>query len=182
MQSRADGLHSTMLSAILVIGLAVTALILTWSLLIPRTRDSCKDRTWDESAYLLHVQVLRALLQRNEFQYLRRTLPRAEFEKCLRKRVRLTLQTLRLAEDNTSLLAELAHKSRPDNDSEGARRADALLAGTVQLRLNLLLARSCLYLQWLFPTSALLPEWTKPYQHLLTCLEQWSLQVPVSSF
>jgi hypothetical protein len=171
-----------MLSAILVLGLALTALILTWSLLIPRTRDASEDRNWEESAYLMHVQILRALLERNEFRYLQRTLPRADLENCLRKRVRLTLQALRLVEDNTNLLVELAHKSKLDNDSEDARRADALLAATVQLRLNLLLARSCLYVQWLFPTSALLPEWTKPYQHLLTCLEQCRVQVPVSSF
>ncbi len=171
-----------MLSAILVLGLALTALIVAWSLLNPRARDACQDREWDESAHVMNVQVLRTLLERNEFRYLRRTLPRTEFENCLRKRVRLTLQALRLVEDNTNSLMELAHRSKTNSDSEGARGPDDLLAAMVQLRLNLLLARSCLYVQWLFPSWALLPEWTKPYQHLLGCLEHWRLQLPVSSF
>lgn len=170
-----------MLSAILVLGLALTALVLAWSLLTNRTADACRKRDWDENTYLINVQILRSLLERNEFRYLQRSLPRAEFENCLRKRVRLTLQTLQVVEDNTNLLIQLAHGSKSAGDSECARRADDLLAAAIQLRVNLLLARCCLCVQWLFPSWTLLPEWTKPYQHLLSCLEQWRLQLSVSS-
>jgi hypothetical protein len=170
-----------MLSAILVLGVASIAVILAWSLLTPKIRDPCKDRDWEESDHLLNVQILRMLLERNESRYLQRSLPRAEFESCLRKRVRLTLRTLQLVEDNTNLLMRLAYASKSGNDSECTRRADDLLAAAIQLRLNLLLARSCLYVQWLFPSWTLLGE-SKPYQHLLSRLEQWRLQLSVSSF
>lgn len=171
-----------MLSATIVLGLAITALALVWSLLTKRAPDACGTQEWDENTYLVDVQILRTLLERNQSRFLQRSLPRAEFERCLRKRVRLALQSLQLVEDNTSLLMRLAHASKSASNSERGRRADDLMAAAVQLRVNLLLARCCLYVQWLFPSWTLLPECTESYKHLLSCLEQWRVQLPVSSF
>jgi hypothetical protein len=48
--------------------------------------------------------------------------------------------------------------------------------------MNLLLARLCLYLEWLFPSWTVLPEWTKPKNHLLRCLERWRVQLSIPQF
>lgn len=169
-----------MLSAILALGLATTVLLLAWSLLISRTQDGYKDRIWDQSVHLMNVQILRILLDWNEFRYLQCSLPRKDLENCFRKRVRLTLEMLWLVEENTNSLIQWAHTSKSANDSQRGRRGDDLLAAAIQLRMNLLLARCCLYLQWLFPLWRLLPEWVKPYRHLLNCLEHWRLKLSIS--
>lgn len=92
----------------------------------------------------------------------------------IRKRIRLTLEMLRVVEENTHLLLGMEQVAISNGSPELTRQRNELLAGTVQLRLNILLARFFLCLEWLFPSwTLLLPKWIRPYGTLLHCLEQY---------
>jgi hypothetical protein len=75
---------------------------------------------------------------------------------------------LRLVDDNARMLMQRARLAKNKNDSEVAGKMDQLIGNAFQLRLNLVLARCCLYLKWVFPTWAMsLPAFEVRYQHLL---------------
>ena len=164
-----------MVSTILILTLAVTALVGAWSLL-NRNRQASRLQDCEEQPHGLDLQILRSLLDRNDFNYLQRSLSRKDFQSLLRKRILLTLEMLRLLEKNASLLMGAAVAATASNTSGVRAQPEDQIAGTVELRVNLLLAKLCLCVQWLFPSSSFLPEWTKPYQHLLNSLEKCRLQ------
>lgn len=172
-----------MLSAILILALSVTAIALAWSLLIRGSqqavgiRPAFQDHDDTEN---LDLRILRVLLDPNEFHYLRRALARKDFHNLLRQRIGLTFTMLGLLEDKINRTLEVERLAAAKSNRELAASADALLASTVQLRFNLLLARVCLSVQWLFPygTSSL-PYWIRPYQHLLNSLERRAVLTPI---
>lgn len=164
-----------MVSTILILALAIVTLVLAWSLLSRKSRAS-DSTNCEEKRHEIDIQILRSLLDPHEFDYLHSSLSRQNFQNVLRKRIRLTLTMLRLLEENAKVSMEVEPVPMAKNRSGLARPGDELVASMVQLRLNLLLARVCLWLQWLFPSSAsLLSEWIQPYQHLLHCLEHHGL-------
>jgi hypothetical protein len=165
-----------MVSTILILALVIITVVLVWSLL--RSTDQ-SSKPWDcqGKRHEIDVQILRSLLDRNEFNYLHSSLSRKDFQNLTRKRIRLTLEILSLVEKNghIRMQAEKLAVAKPNSDLD--QHGDELLGSTVQLRLNLLLARICLCVQWLFPSSTLLlPGWIKPYQYLLSVLEQRGFQ------
>lgn len=161
-----------MVSAILVLGLATTTLLLAWSLL-GRKSPPCKPADRDKNRQDVDIQILRSLLDRNEFHYLHDSLSPKDFHNLLRRRIDLTLEILRVVEENANRLTGVEQFAMAKSNSGLPPHNDELLSGAVQLRLNLLLARFCLRLEWLFPSwSFVLPEWIKPYRHLLNSLEQ----------
>lgn len=160
-----------MVSAILVLGLAAISLALAWSLL-SRKSSACDLQDWERKQNKIDVQILRSLFDQREDHYLQCSLSRKDFQLQVRKRIRLTLEMLRVVEENTNLLG-MKQVSISNRNPELTCQRDELLACTVQLRLNLLLARFFLCLEWLFPSwTLLLPEWIRPYGPLLHCLEQ----------
>jgi hypothetical protein len=169
-----------MLSAILIFALSITALAAAWSLLGPRRQNTDKSREgirdpvrYHQQSQELDLQILRALLDANEFHYLRRSLTREDFKDLLRKRICLTFTMLRLLEDKIDRTVAVERLAAAKSNRELAPRAEALLATTVQLRFNLLRARLCLCLQWLLPSETLsLPHCFRPYQDLLNTLER----------
>jgi hypothetical protein len=75
---------------------------------------------------------------------------------------------LRLVDDNAGMAMELGRLAKLKGDSSLAPKIDEMIATAFQLRLNLLLARLCLYLKWIFPSWAMsLPAFEMRYQHLL---------------
>ena len=162
-----------MVSAILVLALAAISLALAWSLL-SRKSPACDLQGWEHKQNKIDVQILRSLFDQKENHYLQCSLPRKNFQAQVRKRIRLTLEILRVVEENTNLLIGTEQVAISNGNPELTRQRNELLAGTVQLRLNLLLARFFLCLEWLFPSwTFLLPEWIRPYAPLLHCLEQY---------
>jgi hypothetical protein len=63
---------------------------------------------------------------------------------------------------------ELGRLAKMKSDLAMAAKIDEMIAIALQLRLNLLLARLCLYLKWVFPSWTMsLPSFDVRYQHLL---------------
>jgi len=160
-----------MVSALLVLTAAFSALALAWALLRGVHPEIRNRDDWEERKHEIDVHVFRALLDRNEERYLRSTLSRIQFQQFRRKRIGLALRMLRLVEENAGMLMRLGQLARLKDDPVLTERANELVATAIQFRLNLLQARLSLYLTWLFPSRTIsLPAFEVRYQHLLDSL------------
>ena len=75
---------------------------------------------------------------------------------------------LRLVDENAGMAMELGRLAKIKGDLALAPKIDQMIAEAFQLRLNLLLARLCLYLKWVFPSwSVSFPAFEVRYRHLL---------------
>src|SRR5689334_3523489 len=92
-----------MVSAILVLALAAISLALAWSLLSQK-RAACDLQGWEHKQNKIDVQILRSLFDQKENHYLQCSLSRKNFQAQVRKRIRLTLEILRVVEENTNLV------------------------------------------------------------------------------
>lgn len=150
------------------------ALILAVSLSINRRAEILSVEDWEARKQDVDIEVFRALIDRDDWRYLRDSLSPGEFQVFQRKRILLALRMLRLAERDTNLLMELARHARQHADPVRRQQADELLASAIQFRLNLTPVRLCLCLQWLLPSRALLlPVLAARYEHLCGSLVQF---------
>jgi len=160
-----------MASTLLVLAAAVSALGLAWSLLRKGPLEIRDGQDWEDKRHDIDVQIFCTLLDYNEELYLRRSLSPRQFKVFCRRRIRLTLRMLRLVEENAGMLIRLGQLARLKRDEELTRQADELIAAAIRFRLNLLLARPCLYTQWLLPFSgSSLAALGLRYRHLLDSL------------
>ena len=160
-----------MVSTLLVLAAVCSALALAWSLLRSGHAEIRNRRDWEEKKHEIDVHIFRALLGRDEQQYLRSSLPHSEFRDFHRKRIRLALRMLKLVEENAGMLIQLGQLARMKGDPALTEKADELVATALQFRWNLLLARFSLYLKWLFPSwTVSLPAFEIRYQNLLDSL------------
>lgn len=156
-----------LLTVLILLSVVSLALILASSFSIHRRPEMLSVEDWEDRKHEIDIEVFRALIDRDDWQYLRDSLSPGEFQAFQRKRILLALRMLRLVDRNAYLLMELGRQARQNADPVRRQQADELLASTVQLRLNLLPVRLCLCLQWLFPSRALLlPVFATRYQHL----------------
>jgi len=160
-----------MVSTLLVLAVALSALALAWSL-VRRVHPEIRNRQdWDENKHEIDVEIFRALLDRNQESYLQSTLSHHQFQKFRRKRIRLALRMLRLVEENAGMLTRLGELARMKGDPVLTEQANELVATAIQFRLNLVLARFSLWLKWLFPFWTIyLPAFEARYQQLLDSL------------
>jgi hypothetical protein len=78
---------------------------------------------------------------------------------------------LRLMEENAGMLTRLGQLAKMKGDPILTEKADEMLAGALQLQLNLLLGRLCLYLKWVFPSWTIsVSALEASYQDLMNCL------------
>ena len=163
-----------MVSTLAILGVASAALILAWSLLRSRHPDIPDGRGWEEIRQDVDVKVFRVLLDIEEERFLRNSLSNDQFLVFQRRRIRLALEVLTMVEDNTAMLMRLGQRARMKVDDRTLTQcADQLIATAIQLRFNLLLARSCLSIRWLFPSCKLsVPAFEERYQQLLISLAQ----------
>jgi len=160
-----------MVSTLIILGVALSALVLAWSLLRSGHPEICGGQDWEEKKHEIDVRIFRALLDRDEERYLRSTLLRNQFEAFQRRRIRLALRMLRLVDENAAMLMRLGQLAKMKGDPALTQKADELAAIAIRVRLNLLWARLCLCLKWIFPSWAVsLPTLEVRYQHLLDSL------------
>jgi len=155
-----------MVSTLLIVAVAVVALGLGYSLLrnahVAAGHDSLQDPT------AIDVEIFRVLLDRHQELQLHQYLTSSQFASFERRRIRIALRMLRLVDHNTGMLMQRARMAKSRKDSELAGKMDELIGNAFQLRLNLTLARICLYLKWVFPSwTVFLPAFDVRYQHLL---------------
>jgi hypothetical protein len=160
-----------MVSTLLVLAAAASALALAWSLLRSVPPEIRNQLDWEERKHEIDVQIFRALLDSGEETYLCSSLSRNQFQEFRRKRIGLALRMLRLVEENAGMLMRLGQLARMKGDPVLTEKADELVATAIQFRLNLLLARLSLCLKWLFPSwTVSLPAFEVRYQRLLDSL------------
>ena len=156
-----------LLTLLILLSVVSLALILALSVSIHRRAEMLTVEHWEDTKNEIDIEVFRALIDRDDWRYLRDSLSPGEFQVFQRKRILLALRMLRLVERNAYLLMELGRHARQNADPVRRQQADELLASAVQFRLNLLPVRLCLCLQWLFPSRALLlPVFASRYQNL----------------
>jgi hypothetical protein len=157
-----------MVTTLLTLAVALLALVLAYALLRHAHTGARGDQDWEQRKHAIDVKIFRVLLDRNEEARLRRFLPPLQFANFQRRRIHLALRMLRLVDDNAGMAMELGRLAKLKGDPALASNIDEMIAMAFQLRLNLLLARLCLYVKWVFPSWAVsLPAFEVRYQHLL---------------
>jgi hypothetical protein len=155
-----------MVSTLLILAIAALALGLGYSLL--RNAHLAARVQQEQNSFEIDVEIFRVLLDANQELQLRQYLTAIQFAAFERRRIRIALRMLRVVDHNTGMLMQRARLAKIKNDSEVAAKMDQLIGNAFQLRLNLILARCCLYLKWLFPSwTVVLPAFDVRYQHLL---------------
>jgi hypothetical protein len=164
-----------MVSTLVILAVASLAVVFAYGLLRGGHPEIRNGHDWDEKKHDIDVQIFRILLDRNEALQLRNFLSQDQFAAFQRRRIRLALRMLQLVDENAGMLMELGRLAKIKGDPPLTQRVDELIAIALQLRLNLLLAKLCLYLKWLFPSSPVsLPAFEVRYQHLLDSLQGFS--------
>jgi hypothetical protein len=157
-----------MFSTLLTLTVASLALVLVYALLRRAHTGVRENHNWEQLKHAIDVEIFRVLLDRDEEFQLRRFLPPNQFANFQRRRTRLALRMISLVDDNAGMAMELGRLAKMKGDLALAPKIDEMIATAFQLRLNLLMARLCLYLKWVFPTWAMsLPAFEMRYQHLL---------------
>jgi hypothetical protein len=157
-----------MVSTLLTLAVASLALVLAYALLRHAHTGVRDDHDWEQRKHEIDVEIFRVILDRNEENQLRHFLPPYKFAKFQRRRIHLALRMLSLVDDNAGMAMELGRLAKIKGDLALAPKIEEMIAAAFQLRLNLLLARLCLYLKWVFPSwSMSLPAFEVRYQHLL---------------
>jgi len=164
-----------MVSTLLTLAVASLALVLAYALL-RRAHTGLRDgHDWERRKHAIDVEIFRVILDRNEENQLRRFLRPYQFAKFQRRRILLALRMLRLVDDNAGMAMELGRLAKMKGDLALAAKIDEMIATAFQLRLNLLLARLCLYLKLVFPSwTVSLPAFEVRYQHLLDSMHATS--------
>lgn len=157
-----------MVATLLTLSVALLALVLAYTLLLRAHSGVRDDQDWERRKHLIDVEMFRAVLDRNEEIQLRRFLPSHQFHRFQRRRINVALQMLRLVDQNAGMAMEMGRLAKLKGDPAITAQVDHMIVEAFQLRLNLLLARFCLYLKWIFPSWAVtLPAFESRYQHLL---------------
>lgn len=142
-----------MLATLLVLSSVVSfAVILRCSLLRRGRTEIRKIEDWEARKQEIDIEILCALLDRDDCQYLRKTVASRKFQVLQRRRIRLALRILRVVERNVDLLMEVGKLASLNSDPVRREQAEELVAGAIRLRLNLLRVRLGLFLQWLIPS------------------------------
>jgi hypothetical protein len=169
-----------MVTTLLILAVVATALAVVWNLLHGGYHGPLTLHDWDQKKRDIDVRVFRSLVDAEEERYLAISLPHDQFAAFQRRRTSLALEMLLLANENAGMLMRLGSLAASTNDAELASEADRLVAAATQFRLNILLARYCLWVKWIFPRwSVSVPSVETRYQHLLDSLlrvQQLSLE------
>jgi hypothetical protein len=164
-----------MVTTLLMLAVAVLALVLAYALLRRAHTGVRDDHDWEQRKHAIDVEIFRVLLDRNEELRLRRFLLPDQFADFQRRRIHLALRMLNLVDENAGMAMELGRLAKLKGDLAAAAKIDELIGTAFQLRLNLLLARLCLYIKWVFPSWAVsLPAFEVRYQHLLDSMHATS--------
>jgi hypothetical protein len=157
-----------MVSTLLTLSVALFALVLAYALLRHAHTGLRDNHDWEQRKHAIDVDIFRLILDHNEENQLRRFLPPHQFAKFQRRRIHLALRMLRLVDENAGMAMQMGRLAKMKGDLALAPKINEMIATAFQLRLNLLLARFCLYLKWIFPSWALsLPAFEVRYRHLL---------------
>lgn len=158
-----------MVSPILILALSVCVLVAAVLLLFRRREhEEFSIEDWERLKHEVDIEVFRAITHNDQEKYLAQSLNHREFARFQRKRIALALRIVELVDENVDMLMKLGRQARVSGDAIVVREADHLLMSTSYLRLNLILAKYCLRIKWIFPTwKGFVPPLQKPYQKMM---------------
>lgn len=161
-----------MVSTLLILAVAASALVMVWFLLAHNGHSAaCSVADWEKNKSEIDIQVFRLLVDFNEERYLAISLSRDQFDTFQRQRIVLALRIIARAKENADMLIRLGSRAKTKDDAELVREADQLVAAATQFRLNLMLARYCLWVRWIFPRWHMaIPKIETRHQRMLDCL------------
>jgi hypothetical protein len=160
-----------MVSTLLILAVTSLALVLVYAALREGHAGVRSYEDWQEKKHDIDVRIFRALLDRNEEIQLRRFLSRGQFAAFQRKRINVALHMVRLVDEDAGMVMALVRHAQFKNDPAVAQQIDELIATGFRLRLNLLLAKLCLWAKWVFPSWTItLPAFDVRYRYMLDSL------------
>jgi hypothetical protein len=161
-----------MVSTILILAVAASALIVSWKL-IWRAAASKAQSPQELNLHQLNVQVFRALTNNEDEAYLRMHLGPIEMHSIQRKRAALALQMIRLVDENARMVILIAQRVKSVGKPDVAGTAEDLIVLALRLRINLFAVRFCLGMRWLLPgVRVFVPAWGPTYGKVTASLFQ----------
>lgn len=152
-----------MVSTILILALAGSALIVSWKL-IWRAAALKTQGLQELNLHQLNVQIFRALVSNEDEAYLRMHLGPAATHSIQRKRAALALQMIRLVDENARMVILIAQRVKAVGKPGVAHTAEDLILLALRLRVNLFAVRLCLGVRWLLPgVRVFVPAWDPTY-------------------
>jgi len=127
---------------------------LSLGLLIKIRKGYASPRILESPAEHIHpvdVVAFRNLIDPEEEDFLRRSLPPAEFRKIQRERLRAAVEYISCAAQNAAILLRLGEAARSSPDPAAAEAAEKLVDHAIRLRLYAFQAIPRLYLGIIFP-------------------------------
>src|ERR1700680_4628522 len=103
------------------------------------------------------IEAFRNLVDPEEEEFLRGSLPPAEFRRIQRERLRAAVEYLSCAAQNAAILLRLADAGRHSSDPATAEAAEKLVDNAIRLRLYASLAIPRLYLGMILPGVPMAP-------------------------
>jgi len=159
-----------MVSTILILAVAASALILSWKLIWRAAAPTCRS-SQELNLHTLNVQVFRALTSNEDEDYLRMHLGLARMHSIQRRRAALALQMIRLVDENARMVILMAQRVKAGGKPDVAGTAQDLIVLALRLRLNLFAARFCLGMRWLMPgVRVIVPAWDPAYGQVTASL------------
>lgn len=161
-----------MVSTLLILAVVACALAMVWVLVVRNGQQATLTLAdWNQKKWEIDAQVFRSLVDCSQHEYLVRSLSPREFTSYERRRIRLALRMLRSANENAEMLVRLGTTARATKNPTLAREADQLVVAATQFRVNLALARACLWAKWVFPHWLIsLPPIEARYRNMVNSL------------
>jgi len=137
----------------------VAFLVLGFLIKLARGHSASFEALEDPTQHIRAVDVdaFRNLVDPDEEEFLRANLPRAEFRKIQRERLRAAVEYVSCAAQNAAILLRLADAGRRSSDPATAEAAEKLVDNAIRLRLYASLAISRLYLGMILPGAHISP-------------------------
>jgi hypothetical protein len=162
-----------MVSTLIILLVSALVLWVAWVAARPGLLQIHSLDDWDAKKHEVDLDAFRLLLDPQEEQYLRKSLPTAEFRLFQRRRLTLALRSLDLVGKNAAMLMKLGQLAKAGANPQLVREAEELVNGALRLRVNLLFVQPYLGLKWLFPGWRMqVPALTLPYEELLAYLNR----------
>jgi hypothetical protein len=123
-----------MIALILVVLAALSLVFMFW---VAKGRSSAISRVADLPRHLrlVDIHAFRVLVDPSETQFLWSKLPRAEFRKIQRQRLRAAVQYITCAADNAAVLLRIGEAARRSPDSSVAEAGERLVNAAIRLRI-----------------------------------------------
>jgi len=142
---------------IIVVAVALTTLVLLAALARGQAASSRLLENPAEHIRSVDVVAFRNLVDPDEEEFLRTSLPPGEFRRIQRERLRAAVEYVSCAAHNAAILLRVADAGRRSSDPATAEAAQALVDNALRLRLYALHAVPRLYLGMIFPGSRISP-------------------------